>query len=77
MDGREPTEKELEKIANITFLNLWHMDGIKGSMPFKQGLRCILYSWITNSLSGFWIQVIEDSLFMLFDCYIEIFIHIF
>ena len=38
MDGREPTEKELEKIANITFLNLWHMDGIKGSMPFKQGL---------------------------------------
>ena len=44
MDGREPIEKELEEIANITFLNLWHMDGIKESVPFK-GKRCMVYDW--------------------------------
>ena len=70
MDGREPIEKELEEIANIIS---WHQ-GVNAS---QARIECILYSWITNSLSGFWIQVIEDSLFMLFDCYIEIFIHIF
>ena len=70
MDGREPTVKELEEIANIIS---WH----QGINAIQARIECILYSWITNSLSGFWIQVIEDSLFMLFDCYIEIFIHIF
>ena len=30
---RQPTEKELKKLANVIAWNLWQMDGLKGTIP--------------------------------------------
>ena len=32
--GREATDNELKKVANIIVWNFWQMDGIKGTVPF-------------------------------------------
>ena len=49
--NREPTLEELEEIATIISWNLWQMDGIKESVPFK-GLRCTVYDWRENRIAG-------------------------
>ena len=33
---RQPTKKELKKIANIIAWNLWQMDGLKGTIPLSE-----------------------------------------
>lgn len=34
--GREATDNELKKVANIIVWNFWQMDGIKGTVPFGE-----------------------------------------
>ena len=33
---REPTAKELNRIANVISWNIWQMDGLKGTIPGKE-----------------------------------------
>lgn len=33
---REPTEKELKKLANVIAWNFWQMDGLKGTVPLGE-----------------------------------------
>ena len=33
---REPTAKELNRIANVICWNIWQMDGLKGTIPGKE-----------------------------------------
>ena len=33
---RQPTDKELKPIINIVTWNIWQMDGLTGTIPFKK-----------------------------------------
>jgi hypothetical protein len=51
---KNPTVKELEKIANIISWNIWQMDGIKGIVPYSDTLNsspifCKIFDWRDKS----------------------------